>query len=62
MWNWTQQCQEAFEELKYRFTTAPILYHYHLERCKQIETDVSDLAKAGILSQYELDKDWHPLA
>jgi len=49
MWNWTQQCQEAFEELKYRFTTTPILCHYHLEQCKQIETDASDLAKAGIL-------------
>jgi len=50
MWNWTQQCQEAFEELKHRFTTAPILCHYHPERRKQIETDALDLAKAGILS------------
>jgi len=62
MWNWTQQYQEAFKELKYRFTTTPILGHYHTERYKQIETDVSDLAKAGILSQYEPDKRWHPLA
>jgi len=42
--------------------TAPILCHYHPEWCKQIETDASDLAKAGILSQYELDKCWHLLA
>jgi len=62
MWNWTQQYQEAFEELKYRFTTAPILCHYHPERRKQIETDASALAKARILSQYEPDKRWHPLA
>jgi len=62
VWNWTQQCQEALEELKYRFTTAPILCHYHLERRKQIETDASDRAKAGILAQYESDKRWHPLA
>jgi len=62
MWNWIQQCQEAFEELKHKFTTAPILCHYHPERRKQIETDASDLAKAGILSQYEPDKCWHPLA
>jgi len=54
--------QQAFEELKHRFTTAPILCHYHPERREQIETDASDLAKAGILSQYELDKRWHPLA
>jgi len=46
MWNWTQQCQEAFEELKHRFMTAPILCHYHPEQRKQIKTDASDLAKA----------------
>jgi len=62
MRNWIQQCQEAFEELKHRFTTAPILCHYQPEWRKQIETDTSDLAKAGILSQYEPDKRWHPLA
>jgi len=62
MWNWTQQSHEAFEELKHRFTSTPILCHSHPERHKQIETDVSDLAKAGILSQYEPDKHWHPLA
>jgi len=62
MCTWTQQCQEAFEELKHRFTTAPMLCHYHTEVRKQIETDASDLAKAGILSQYELDKRWYPLA
>jgi len=48
---WTQQCQEAFEELKHRFTTTPMLCQYYPERHKQIETDASDLAKAGILSQ-----------
>jgi len=62
MWNWTQQCQEAFEKLKRRFITTLILCHYHPERRKQIETDASNLAKAGILSQYEPDKRWHPLA
>jgi len=61
MWNWTQQCQEAFEELKHRFTTTPILCYYHPEWRKQIETDASDLAKARILSQYKPDKHWHPL-
>jgi len=49
-------------ELKPKFTTAPILCHYPPERKKQIETDTSDLCKAGILSQYEPDRRWHPLS
>jgi len=49
-------------ELKRQFTTAPILCHDHPEWKKQIETDASDLCKAGILSQYELDRRWHPLS
>jgi len=48
MWNWSEQCEKAFVELKRKFTTAPILCHYHRERKKQIETDASDPCKAGI--------------
>jgi len=62
MWNWLEQCEKAFVELKCKFTTAPILCHYHPERNKQIETDASDRCKAGILSQYESDRRWHPLS
>ena len=36
MWNWSEQCEKAFVELKRKFTTAPILCHYHPERKKQI--------------------------
>ena len=62
MWKWSEQCEKAFVGLKHKFTTAPILCHYHPERKKQIETDASDLCKAGILSQYEPDRCWHPLS
>jgi len=62
MWNWSEQCEKAYVELKGKFTTAPILCHYHPERKKQIETDASDLCKAGILSQYEPDRRSHPLS
>ena len=55
IWNWSEQSEIAFVELKRKFTTVPILCHYHPEGKKQIETDASDLCKAGILSQYELD-------
>jgi len=53
--HWSEQCEKAFVELKRKFTTAPILCHYHPERKKQIKTDSSGLYKPGILSQYETD-------
>jgi len=62
MWNWSEQCEKAFVELKRKFTTAPILCHYHHERNQQIETVACDLCKAGILSQFEPDRRWHPLS
>jgi len=62
MWNWSEQCEKAFVELKGKFNTVPILCHYHPERKKQIETDASELCKAGILSPYEPDRRWHHLS
>ena len=62
MWNWSEQCEKAFVELKRLFATAPILCYYHPERKKQIEADASDLCKAGRLSQYEPDRHSHPLS
>jgi len=56
MWNWSEQGEKAFVELKRKFTPAPILCHYHPERKNQIETDASYLCKAGILSQCEPDR------
>jgi len=31
MWNWSEQCKKVFVELQGKFTTAPILCHYHPE-------------------------------
>jgi len=62
MCNWSEECEKAFVELKRKFTTGPILFHYHPERKRQIERDESDLCKAGIFSQYKPDRLWHPLA
>jgi len=62
VWNWSEQCEKAFGELKDKFTTAPILCHYHPECKTQIEIDTSDLCKAGILFQYEPNRYWQPLS
>ena len=53
VWNWTNECQEAFNRLKVNFTEAPILIHYHSKKPLMIETDVSDFAKGAVLSQYK---------
>ena len=63
VWNWTYECQEAFNKLKVSFTEAPILTHYHPKKPLMIETDALDLTKGAVLSQYEdSDKKWHPVA
>ena len=49
---WTSACQRAFELLKQRFTTAPILAHFNYEKECIVETNASDNVSAGVLSQY----------
>jgi len=44
--------EEAFEDLKQRFTTAPILSHFYPGRKSVVETDSSDFALGCVLSQY----------
>ena len=53
--------EEAFEELKKRFTTAPILSHFYPGRKMAVETDASDFALGCVLSQYQ-GRRLHPVA
>lgn len=48
---WTSQCQKAFEDLKQAFTMAPVLAHFNPELETWVETDSSDFVTAGVLSQ-----------
>ena len=59
---WTTACQEAFELLKHRFTTAPILAHFNYEKECIVETDASDNVSASVLSQYSDNGKLHPVA
>ena len=61
-WNWTNECQRAFDELKQRFICTPIVVNYHPQRQKIIETDASDLSKGAVLNELEPDGKWHPVA
>jgi hypothetical protein len=62
-WSWTEKCQGAFEELKKKLTKAPVLAHYDPHAQTRVETDASDEALGGVLSQrINEDEPWHPVA
>ncbi len=50
-WNWTPAAQEAFDNLKTLFSTAPILALFDPEKESVLETDASDHISAGVHSQ-----------
>eukprot|EP00122_Pirum_gemmata_P002752 Pgem_evm2s2481 len=57
---WETPQQEAFENLKVAFTTAPVLRHYDVSRPIQIECDSSTYGFGSIVSQ-EYEDGWHPI-
>ena len=59
--DWQAECQEAFDMLKKRFTSALILRHFDPELQCIIECDASDFAIGAILSQ-EVDGRLQPVA
>jgi hypothetical protein len=59
---WSNQCEQAFVQLKQAFTNAPILKHFDYEAACVVETDASDFVSAGVLSQYDEDGTLRPVA
>ena len=49
-WNFSAGCRRSFYSLKEAFTSTPILTHYQPDVPIIVETDASDYAIAGILS------------
>lgn len=62
VWQWTPECEEAFENLKQLFCTAPILALYDPDLECIVETDASDHVTGGILSQPSKDGLLRPVA
>ena len=58
---WTYEAQQAFESLKLAFQVAPILRHWEPDLETRVETDASQNAASGILSQLK-DGQWRPVA
>jgi transposase InsO family protein len=61
-WNWDTRRQEAFDTLKQAFISAPVLAMFDYTRKTVLETDASDWASGGILSQYDDDGSLRPVA
>jgi hypothetical protein len=61
IWKWSREQHDAFDQLKRRFTSAPILRHYNEHREAIMETDANDLAEAAVLSQVFKDSKLHPV-
>jgi len=61
-WEWNEKAGEAFQELKQRFTTAPVLNHFDMQKPVILETDASDFAIGAVLSQRDEEGRLHPVA
>ena len=59
---WTTECQQAFEDLKTRFTSEPVLMLPDQTKPFQIECDASKYASGAVLTQLDSNGDRHPCA
>ncbi|QRW01159.1 Retrotransposable element Tf2 protein [Ceratobasidium sp. AG-Ba] len=59
---WSQECQQAFEEIKKRVSQDPVLIHPDPNKPFILETDASGIAIGAILSQRGEDGYLHPVA
>ena len=59
---WTQECQQAFDTLKQKFTEEPVLMMPDQSRPYQIEVDASKYASGAVLTQTDSNGDQHPVA
>ena len=61
-WEWGMEQEEAFKELKKRFTTEPVLAVPDRNQKMRVETDVSDYTMGGTLLVKGEDGKWRPVA
>jgi hypothetical protein len=61
-WLWTERCQKAFDELRDRVTSEPVLAHPELDKQFELEVDASGFAVGAVLLQKKEDGKRHPIA
>jgi RNase H-like domain found in reverse transcriptase len=59
---WTMECQNAFDTLKRRFMEEPVLLMPDQSKPFQIKSDTSKVATGAILTQLDSNGDQHSFA
>ena len=59
--SWGPDQSKAFQDLKAAFSTAPVLLRFNPDKGIILETDASDVAVGGVLSQYDDEGRLHPV-
>ena len=61
-WNWIEECQKAFDLLKEKFTSAPVLRIPDSSKPFEVESDASKFVCGAVLHQQDMNRDWRPCA
>ena len=61
-WEWTDSHQNAFDTLKTKLTSAPVLVQPNLEQTFILQTDASDEGLGAVLTQKDSEGQEHPIA
>ena len=59
---WTDECQQAFDTMKRKFTEEPVLGMPDHNKPFQIKCDASKYASGAVLTQLDINGDRHPCA
>jgi len=61
-WEWGDKEQAAFDKLRQKLCSTPVLTYFKPGRPLLVETDGSKYVCSGILSQHDEDRKWRPIA
>ena len=61
IFNWTEQCQGVFEQLKLQLTTSPVLCYPTVGKAFTLETDTSKVGLGAVLSHIKANNKEHPM-